>query len=378
MNNDPAITIREIKAKLQTNIHHLVTTYCPGGEFDGELYWTRNPRRADSNIGSFNIRLKPQGNHEPGMFYDYAATEYSGDILDFMAVFVLGKLPGSKDRGDAIKEAKRYLGLPVSDRIAGDIPKATKRYGKKYDRDEAKQQKAARKMWLDATPLIDLSPSHPVIVYLTKTRGIQLEMLKKYPAAIRGADSMTYHGEGEHNKTKWPCMIAAFCGKKGQINSVHRTFLTPDGQKAPVDHVRKIFPSAKGMAIRIAKGKAGVSPEKAARDGLIECCVVLTEGVEDALCWSLFNPDDRVLCVGSIGNFGNAPIFRCADKMIVVRDDFKSADEKKTFIRQMEKLNGRIGQAQKARGYSPSLKIYNTHPHKDLNDLWLHSRRGAA
>lgn len=79
---------------------------------------------------------------------------------------------------------------------------------------------------------------------------------------------------GEHGKTsRWPAMVAAVQTADGRLATLHRTFLTPEGRKAPVDEPKKLMQlpaggTIKGASIHLGKPK----------DSL---CVA--EGIETAL-----------------------------------------------------------------------------------------------
>lgn len=366
------LSISDLKWQLQQNILHLVDRYCPGGFIDGDLYWARNPARADNNIGSFNVRVRGSGNHQVGMFHDFAAPEYSGDIIDFFTVFVCGAMPGSKQRGEAIREAKNYLGIPVTQRLAPAIPTGTNSYSRSGDNgDLHDKQKRARDRWIGRAKPIQAGD--PVWRYLIETRKIPVNQFDKPPGAIRFLEQAR-HAETD---THWPAMLSAMVNAKGKIIALHTTFLTPDGQKAPVSPVKKMWPSMKGASVPLAKGKSGLSAGKAREQGLCDDRVVFTEGIEDALSWRVMCPDDRVHAVGSIGNFGNLPIFHCADTILIVRDRFKADQDKRDFLRQLDKIKRRIDQALKIRGYCPRLIVQNSEPYDDVNDMWRASLREA-
>ena len=72
----------------------------------------------------------------------------------------------------------------------------------------------------------------------------------------------------------WPCMIAIMYHNDGKCASLHRTFLTKQGDKAPVKPVRKIMPPVTtlvGSAVRLGPAQERLG---------------IAEGIETAICAS--------------------------------------------------------------------------------------------
>lgn len=87
---------------------------------------------------------------------------------------------------------------------------------------------------------------NPVIEYLTVTRALSLAVM---PSDLRYHPGLDYFDQevGEVIGT-YPAMVAAIRNPAGDIVSVHRTFLTSDGKKAPVPSPKRIMASpAKGI-----------------------------------------------------------------------------------------------------------------------------------
>ena len=153
--------------------------------------------------------------------------------------------------------------------------------------------------------------------------------------------------------------------------AVHRTFLTDDGQKAPVKSVKKMWGPYKGTSMRLARGRSGVSPAKAFEDGVRDDIVIVTEGIEDAITAALQWPDARVMAAGALGNLGSVPIYPCAGQYIVVQDNDSEAVQR-TFNVQLDKLASRIQVARDRRGQRIALDTKRVKAgHKDLNALWM-------
>jgi putative DNA primase/helicase len=104
-----------------------------------------------------------------------------------------------------------------------------------------------RQVWSESVPIAGT----PAETYLVK-RGIWRENL---------SDCLRYHPDMVYvdNKTKkgvakYPCLIAPVRNIEGQIVTLHRIYLTPEGDKAPVDEVKKMMSprmQVTGSAIRL-------------------------------------------------------------------------------------------------------------------------------
>jgi hypothetical protein len=122
-----------------------------------------------------------------------------------------------------------------------------------------------------------LRPGDPVDRYL-KGRGVDLAVLGRAPAALRYAPSLWY-GDGR----RFPAMVAAISGDRGEFLAVHRTFLElqPDDRvtKAPVLDPKKTLGSYRGGSIKIWRGRS----ERPWLQMEMRSTVVIGEGIEDAL-----------------------------------------------------------------------------------------------
>ncbi len=119
--------------------------------------------------------------------------------------------------------------------------------------------------------------SDPAGRFLTRRVG-----LMAFPSCLRSASHVRYQSD---RPAFYPAMIAMVTGADGAPSILHRTYLTVDGYKAPVEEPRRLMPGtvAKGAAIRLAPvgGTLGIA-----------------EGIETALsasaligvpCWAAVN-----------------------------------------------------------------------------------------
>lgn len=87
--------------------------------------------------------------------------------------------------------------------------------------------------------------------YLSK-RGIWKQNM---PAVLRAHAGLTYiHGREKTNYGKFPCLLAPIKDKAGRLVSIHRIFLSPEGDKAPVPDAKKMMSphsEIRGAAIKL-------------------------------------------------------------------------------------------------------------------------------
>lgn len=143
--------------------------------------------------------------------------------------FELLKLVNGWSFQDAAKQVDKIIGTVQ----AGPVTK---------DRTEKSKVDALRSVW---TASREVTKGDPVWRYLTGRVGIE-----SIPAALRFHPGLR-HSEG----STYPAMVAKMTAPDGSGVSIHRTYLTDDGQKAPVKDVKK-FMSGKPLnaaAVRLSE-----------------------------------------------------------------------------------------------------------------------------
>ncbi len=165
------------------------------------------------------------------------------------------------------KEAAERIGP-----LAGSAPRVETR----KQRSEDQLREAMNQLWRAGIPV---SRGDPVAQYLAR-RGISPA---EFPPALRYVERCRYQGDDE---PRWfPAMVAKVTAPDGTPSTLHRTYLTIDGRKAPVDEPRRIMPGkiAKGGAIRLGPAASVLG---------------VAEGIETALsasaiwnvpCWAAVN-----------------------------------------------------------------------------------------
>jgi hypothetical protein len=113
-------------------------------------------------------------------------------------------------------------------------------------------------------------PGTPVARYVER-RGMAASAMPH--EAIRYAPHLKHYSAETRTTTYWPAMIALFLSARDLPVAIHRTWLTADGEKAPVDPPRKMLGPAAGAAIRLTDAGA-VLPRGSTRR------LIVGEGIE--------------------------------------------------------------------------------------------------
>jgi putative DNA primase/helicase len=116
----------------------------------------------------------------------------------------------------------------------------------KRERSDRDKRDAMNKLWRVSKTV---ETGDPVGRYLFRRVG-----LTRFPSCLRTAYDLRYQSD---YPSFHPAMIAIVTGPDGALSTLHRTYLTNDGRKAPVTEPRRLMPGivAKGAAIRL--GPAG-------------------------------------------------------------------------------------------------------------------------
>lgn len=210
----------EVAARLARNAEAVCLHYLSAGRREGR-YW-RVGDVANTPGGSLYVRLHPP---HAGRWADAATSEY-GDLLDLIAAQQrLGSL------GAAIDEALRFLALPRPEAVADPAP--------------AGSPLAARRLFAAGRPL----KGTPAERYL-RTRGLQCHgndrWLRYHPSCFyRGPDAAQV----------WPALLAGVTDLAGELQGLHRTWLTRAGAKAPVANPRRAMGRLLGHAVRFGRAE---------------------------------------------------------------------------------------------------------------------------
>lgn len=308
----------EVKVALQAQMRGVLDALgIRDAERDG-LVTPLNPRRADKNRGSFVIWMTGEA---VGAWQDYAIKR-KGDVFDLIEY--LGGLQGKMDaywwalahlgwaRGEIRTASQKKLD---DERAAADRAAAETRA--RHDLD----QKAQRAFDLFISAAKEIRGT-PVWTYLTEARGVPLERLPARPSSIRYLPALDHIDRDTGEVTTWPCMVTGMSrASDGKVRAVHRTWLRPDGSgKADVAKPKMMWGDAKGCAMRLWKGAGDLTPEAAARAGVVGP-LILTEGIEDGLTAAIARPESRVWAPGSLSLMALPEWPACASAVVLVADN---------------------------------------------------------
>ena len=145
------------------------------------------------------------------------------------------------------------------------------------------------KLWEGAQPLTTTCAAG---IYLDR-RGL----LVPETEALRFVPRLDYWQEGQCLGT-YPAMLGAVTDPAGELVTIHRTYLTTDGAKAPVPTVKKLCPAAgvmRGASIKI--GQPSRRPD--GRLGIGVC-----EGIETGIAATILSGVAVWPCVSTSGLMG--------------------------------------------------------------------------
>lgn len=149
---------------------------------------------------------------------------------------------------------------------------------KKREYKDAKCREELKRVWNESIP-ISSPEAEPVRLYLAR-RGLRLSYALACPY-LRYHPRMGYFQEGKIIG-EYPCMIALAFDAKGVPVTIHRTFLTEEGYKAPVDKPKKLMPypsdrKLSGGGIPLVQGDSFIGNMRG------KTAIGVTEGIETAL-----------------------------------------------------------------------------------------------
>jgi len=138
------------------------------------------------------------------------------------------------------------------------------------DEENEKLRQSLNMVWNESVPLSDRD-AEPARLYLAR-RGISI----RPPESLRFHPSLAYYDGKKIGE--YPAIIAMVSGAQGNPVTIHRTYLTKDGKKAPVESPKKLMAYPKdrkiiGGAIRLVDP----GPVLAVAEGL-ETAMAVLEG----------------------------------------------------------------------------------------------------
>jgi phage/plasmid primase-like uncharacterized protein len=168
----------------------------------------------------------PTGPGAAGHWAD-AATGEHGDLID-----IIRHACGYHNFSDVLNEARRFLSEPLA-QPAHSTQNAVLSVSRREN---------ARRLFKMAKPL----RGTPAAIYLASRalRGFFPEQALRFHPAC-------YHRASEGAPlTSWPAMLAAVTDLSGSITGVQRTWLTSDGNLAPLEDPRRAMGELQGHGVR--------------------------------------------------------------------------------------------------------------------------------
>ncbi len=176
---------------------------------------------------------------------------------------------------------------------------------------EVERRKKLELFWSEAKPLSDLSKENPVQKYLMSRKLIRGH--ETLSSELRSHPLLDYW-ETQVGDTiqheRWPAMVARVTDEKGRLVSLHRTYLTQDGRKAPVSAQKKLAASAgeNGLIRLFPVGKV----------------LGIAEGIETAVAAKLLFdlPVWSAICANGFGKISRLP--EGVEKLVIFGDNDRS------------------------------------------------------
>jgi Toprim domain len=219
--------LHDLTRRLAGNAEAVCRHYLSNGRRVGG-YWIVGDARNSPGRSMF-VRLDGyrSGKGAPGKWTD-AATGEHGDLLD-----VIRESCGLVDFHDVLAEARRFLSLrgPTARSIAKRVTPSA----------PLGSPESARRLFAMSRPI----PGTVAETYLRK-RGI---MALHEIGALRFHSRCYYRPDADATTEVWPALIAAVTDHAGTITGVHRTWLDPSGDKAPVETPRRAMGHLAGHGV---------------------------------------------------------------------------------------------------------------------------------
>ena len=153
--------------------------------------------------------------------------------------------------------------------------------------DVNKLRKALQNLWVGSKSIANGDPVARYINY--RVPGFKLEWLS---SEVRFHPGIEYYEEGVGKKGKWPGMLARAKSSSGEPITLHRTYLTSDGFKAPFANVKKQM-----------KGKRMLSGDAIRLNNTQSTKLAVCEGIETGL--AIMAASNNKIAVWVFLNAGN-------------------------------------------------------------------------
>ena len=220
-------TASELARRLAEHAEAVCRHYLSNGRREGRYWLAGDVRNTPGRSLYVRLRGPTAGRGAAGKWTDAASGEH-GDLLDLIRA-----AQGARTIGDALDEARRFLGL-VRAKPEPPFPAP------------AGSQEAARRLFAMSKPIAGTLAE----TYL-RSRGIvdlsDTKSLRFHPHCFY----RTEPGSPDGARDAWPALVGAVTDLDGQITGLQRTWLEPSGHgKAPVSSPRRAMGHLLGHAVR--------------------------------------------------------------------------------------------------------------------------------
>ena len=281
------IDFRSLNNVLNSYRKELLPILLPRGKIEGHEYTALNPRRYDTNLGSFRINIRSL------IWCDFATGDKGKGFISLYCY---------------IKNVKPLKAAKALANLANIQPSAIKWKGQS-ERNSASTssnphldpgiRKLILKIWHSST-----NSSDTIVEKYLQKRAIKGEV----PPTIRYLANCAHKVTATH----WPCMLAAVTRWPEQkIIALHRTYLNADGSdKAPINPCKMMIGKTYGGAVRLSP----ITEE-----------LIIAEGLETALSLNFLSTSKKcsVWAVLSASGYLNLvlPSLPLAASIIIAADN---------------------------------------------------------
>lgn len=262
----------ELACGLGDNAEAVCRTYLPKGRRQGR-YWLCGDVHGTPGR-SLYVQLFGE---RAGKFTDAQTSEH-GDLLDLI------RLNRGLDFRAACDEARAFLRLPIVPAMRKEVPVPSG------------SSEAARRLFAAS-----VSIRGTIAETYLRQRGI---VLPSDFSALRYHPRCFYRAPD--GRQIWPALITAVTHSDGNVTGVHRTWLAPDGGKAPVDQPRRALGHLAGNRVRF---------------GAVRETLLAAEGLETALALKMIMPAMPVIAALSASHLAALNLPTTLRRLYVARDN---------------------------------------------------------
>ena len=228
IDRDTGPPIGEIADRLGARAEEFCREWLPQGTKSGN-YW----HCGDYDGGPGRSLAVHLSGPKRGKWTDYAESgrEAFGDLIDII------ELQGHVDKGEAVRRAKHWLGLPereaVREQLRSPSTGGTSSAG-------SASSDSARKLWDRGQPIEGTLAER----YLAD-RGIA-----EFGPALRFHPTCFYRSGTDEEPRKLPALLCAITDLDGTVVGVNRIYLSEEGGRADVPDPKKVLGRLYGCAVR--------------------------------------------------------------------------------------------------------------------------------